>query len=227
MQSIRQVMLAPRIAYAFSIFVLGLSVFGPENMSAQADSVQAIPANQVVWQHVGRLCLNPGTGKAVYVGYLVHLNRTTESLFDGVPSEASAHFTFSTDVLSLTPLSSDGNVGLNLVSAGTFSVYYNERPNANWNDPSTFSSGRLIATFVRQESLFPLLGSIGTHNLSETLGSSHSISFGGQTIDFKHLTPSGITFAQFVNGTPFSSGITSYPLAFAAAGTTTAVGKAQ
>ena len=122
---------------------------------------------------------------------------------------------------------SDGNVGLNLVSAGTFSVYYNERPNANWNDPSTFSSGRLIATFVRQESLFPLLGSIGTHNLSETLGSSHSISFDGQTIDFKHLTPNGITFAQFVNGSPFSSGITNYPLAFAVAGTTTAVGEAQ
>jgi hypothetical protein len=227
MQSIRCITQAPRIAYAFSILALGLSVFGSENVAAQVDSIQAIPANRVVWQHVGRLYLNQDTGKAVYVGYLVHLNRTTESLFDGAPGEASAYFTFSTDVLSLTPLPSDGNVGLNLVSAGTFSVYYNQRPNANWNDPSTFSSGRLIATFVRQESLFPLLGSIGTHNLSETLGSSHSISFGSQTIDFKHLTPNGITFAQFVNGTPFSSGIMNYPVAFAAAGTTTAVGEAQ
>jgi hypothetical protein len=226
-QSIRCIMQAPRIAYAFSILALGLSVFGSEKVSAQVDSIQAIPANRVVWQHVGRLYLNPDAEKAVYVGYLVHLNRTTESLFDGAPSEASAYFTFSTDVLSLTPLPSNGNVGLNLVSAGTFSVYYNERPNANWNDPSTFSSGRLIATFVRQESLFPLLGSIGTHNLTETLGSSHSISFDGQTIDFKHLTPNGITFAQFLNGTPFSSGITNYPLAFAVAGTTTAVGEAQ
>jgi len=29
---------------------------------------EGIPANQVVWRHVGKIYLNPNTGKAVYVG---------------------------------------------------------------------------------------------------------------------------------------------------------------
>jgi hypothetical protein len=113
----------------------------------------------------------------------------TNSLFDGVPSESSAHFTFSTDVLSLTPLPTNGSVGLSFVSAGTFNVYYNPRPRGDWSNPAAFSSGQLIATFVREESLFPQLGPIGFHSLSETLDSAHSITFGRQAVDFKLLTP--------------------------------------
>src|SRR5271166_6192781 len=52
-----------------------------------------IPANQVVWQHVGRIYVNPNTGKAVYVGYVVHINGIDSSLFNGSPSEATAFFT--------------------------------------------------------------------------------------------------------------------------------------
>ena len=118
---------------------------------ARSEAQESTPASQVVWQHVGRIYLNPNTGKAVYAGYLVH--GITSSLFNGSPSEATAFFTFSTDVLSLTPLPNNGDVALSLVSAGTFSVYY-MRPDGDWRNPGTFSSGQLIATFTRAESLF-------------------------------------------------------------------------
>ena len=167
--------------------------------------------------------LNPDTGRAVYAGYVVHLNGVTGSLFNGSPSEATAYFTFSTDVLSLTPMPNDGDIALDLVSAGTLSVYYNSSPNGDWSNPATFTSGKLIATFTRKQSLFPQIGPVAFHSLSETLLSSQSFTFDGQTFDFNRITPHGITFAQFFSTTPLA-GITGYPVALAGAGTTMAIG---
>lgn len=118
---------------------------------ATSQAQQAVPAAQVVWQHVGRFYLNPNTGQAVYAGYLVHINGINSSLFNGSPSEATAYFTFSTDVLSLTPMPNNGDMALSLVSAGIFNVYYNNNPNGDCSNPASFSSGQLIATFTRKE----------------------------------------------------------------------------
>jgi len=206
--------------------VFPLLALTPNNLvrlTPVAFAQERIPAAEVVWQHVGRIYLNPDTGKAVYAGYVVHLNGTTSSLFNGSPSEATAYFTFSTDVLTLTPMPNDGDVALDLVSAGTFSVYYNTSPNGDWSNPATFSSGKLIATFSRKESLFPQIGPVSFHSLSETLLSSQSFTFEGKTFDFNRIVPSGITFAQFFSTTPLA-GITDYPVAFAGAGTTMAIG---
>jgi hypothetical protein len=181
------------------------------------EAQERVPASQVVWQHVGRIYLNPSTGKAVYAGCVVHLNGISASLFNGAPSEATAFFTFSTDVLSLAPMPNDGDLALYLVSAGTFNVYYNTRPDGDWNNPSTFSNGQLIATFARHESLFSLFTTIGIHSLSETLESTQTFTFNGQALNFKRMVPHGITFAQFFSTTPQTTGLSEYPVAFAAA----------
>ena len=225
MYTIRTMLQQVKFVRAFPLIAFALIAQGWQCQS-RAQELQPIPANQVVWQHVGRIYLNPQTGKAVYAGYLAHIAGLSNSLFVGAPSERSAHFTFSTDVLSLTPLATNGSVGLSFVSAGTFNVFYNPRPSGDWSNPATFSRGQLIATFVRGESLFPQLGPIGFHSLSETLDSAHSITFDGETVDFNRLTPNGITFAQFFSSTPLV-GIAKYPVSFAAAGTTTAVGAAE
>lgn len=210
-------------ASANVLAALAMLLFGS---FARSETPESTPAAEVVWQHVGRIYLNPNTGKAVYAGYLVHINGMTSPLFNGSPSEATAFFTFSTDVLSLTPLPSNGDVALSLVSAGTFSVYYNTSPVGDWSNPRTFSSGKLIATFTRQESLFPQIGGIGFHSLSESLACSQSYRFGGQTFNFNRIAPHGITFAQFFSASPLG-GITGYPVAFAAAGSTIAVGASR
>ena len=189
-----------------------------------AEAQREIPAGQTVWQHVGRVYVNFSTGKAIYAGYVSHLDGVSDSLFNGSPGESTAYFTFSTDVLSLTPMASNGDLTLNFVSAGTFNVYYNSTPSGDWSDPSTFSSGKLIATFKRDQSQFPFFTTYGVHALSETLESSQPFTFNGQTYNFNRMVPNGITFASFFSATPQTTTLTDYPLAFAAAGTTTAVG---
>ena len=120
----------------------------------------------------------------------------------------------------------NGDVALTLVSAGTFNVYYNAVPSGDWNNPSSFSSGQLIATFTREESLFPQMGAFSFHSLSEVLTSSRMFAYNGQNYNFTDIASNGITFAQFVSNTPLS-GVAGYPIAFAAAGTTMAVGEGK
>jgi hypothetical protein len=206
--------------------VFSLVAIVPNNLIpliSESLAQENVPAAEVVWQHVGRIYLNPDTGKAIYAGYLVHLNGINIPLFNGSPSESTAYFTFSTDILQLTPMPNDGDIVLSLVSAGTFSIYYNTTPKGDWSEPATFSSGRLIATFSRKESLFPEIGPIGFHTLSENLLSSRSFTFDDQTLNFNRMVPNGITFSQFFSTNPLT-GITGYPVAFAGAGATMAVG---
>ena len=132
--------------------IVSVSVLLPNKLSCQTSAAftqLGTPTDATVWQHVGRAYLDPSTGKAVYVGYLVHIYGITSSLFNGLASESTAYFTFSTDLLQLTPMPSNGNMALSLVSAGTFNVYYNANPNGDWNNPATFASGKLVATFRR------------------------------------------------------------------------------
>ena len=63
----------------------------------------------------------------------------------------------------------------------------------------------------------------GFHSLSEVLTLARKFAYNGQTCNFNNIAPNGNTFAQIVSNTPLS-GVTGYPLAFAAAGTTMAVG---
>jgi hypothetical protein len=51
---------------------------------------QQTPTGRVVWDHVGRVFLNPNTGQFVYVGYLVGIDPIDGSLFNGPPSESTA-----------------------------------------------------------------------------------------------------------------------------------------
>jgi hypothetical protein len=198
---------------------LAILVFGS---FARSEAQEPTPAAQAVWQHVGRVYLN-ATGAGVYAGYLVNINGITNSLFNGSPSPGTAYFTFSTDVLTLTPLPNNADVTLSFVSAGTFSVYYNTSPDGDWSNPATFASGQLIATFHRNQTLYAEIGPIGFHALSETLVSSRSFTFDGQTYNFNRIAPNGITFAQFFS-TAAQTGTTEYPYAFAGAGSVMAVG---
>jgi hypothetical protein len=107
-----------------------------------------------------------------------------------------------------------------------FNIYYNPTPNGDWSNPATFSSGQLIATVERKESLFPEIGRVAFHSLSESLLSSQRFTFDGKTFSFDRITPHGITFAQFFSTSPLT-GTVDYPVAFAGVGTTMAVGGSQ
>ena len=205
MKTISAVLHGIRIKNALTILAMALTAtawhapvraqdFTPNN----AWTPQGTPAGRMVWQHVGRVYLN-ASGQFVYAGYLVHIDGIDTPLFNGSPGESTAYFTFSTGptLAQLTFLPPNGDVNLALVSAGTFSVYYNAKPSGDWTNPASFSSGKLVATFARKESLFAEIGPVSFHNLSETFVSSHSFNFNGQTYNFDHIAPHGITFSQF------------------------------
>ena len=137
-----------------------------------------------------------------------------------------------------TPLPLNGDIGLDLVSAGTFNIYYNPKPDGDWSNPDTFSGdqkfpGQPIAQFTRPESLFvqiaqsdvanpPLFESISQHTLTETLVSSQSFTFKGQQYDFSTLVPGGVTLHELFSNTGVS-GVADLPVGLAFAGNCLAV----
>ena len=154
---------------------------------------QQIPAAAVACYFVGRAFLNVN-GQGQVVGYFTDINGigSSDTLFNGSPSEQTAFFTFRSNVFSQTPLPLNGDIGLDLVLAGTLDIYYNPStpttPNRDWSNPDSFSSGQLVAHFMRPESLFVELTQSSQHVLTETLVSSQSFTFNGQRYDFR--TPS-------------------------------------
>ena len=131
------------------------------------------------------------------------------------------------------PLPSNGDIGLDLVSAGTFNIYYNPKPDGDWSSQNTFSGdqpfpGHPIAQFTRPESLVvqvlqsdvanpPPFESIAQHVLTETLVSSQSFTFNGHRYDFSTLLPGGVTLNQPASNTGVP-GVTNFPVGFAYAG---------
>jgi hypothetical protein len=210
-------------------------------------AAQQTPAAAVACYFVGRAFLQVNSqGEFVagqVVGYFTDINGigASDSLFkpsSSGPSEQTAFFTFRSDVFSLTPLPSNGDIGLYLASAGTFDIFYNyPTPSGNWSNPDTFSSGQLIAHFTRPESLSVLIlqsdvanpppyESVSTHILTEILVSSQSFTFNGQRYDLSTLVPGGATLNELFSNTGVPGVTTSsgnFPVGLAFAGNCLAV----
>jgi hypothetical protein len=189
------------------------------------------PSSAVACYLVGRahLNLNPdGTGQVQDFGYFTGITGISGSLFNGAPSESTAFFTYRTDVLSMTPVRSNGDIALGLGSAGTFDIYYNSSPNGDWSNPDTFSSGQLVARFARPEFLVlqilqsdstnpPPFESITDVAVTLTLAKSQSFTFKGHKYDFRAIVPGGITVNEIASNTGVP-GIAGFPIAQALAG---------
>lgn len=191
-----------RVLVALTVLVSG--------SSARSKAEDSTPAARVVMYLVGRAFLNPNNGQGEVVGYITDINGIPGPLFDGPPSESTAFFTFRSDIFSLRPLPTNGDIGLNLVSRGTLSLYLNTNPAGDWSNPDTFSSGQRIATFKRPESLFIQIGPASSHVLSESLAFSSDFDFAGKKFDFDRLA-SGITISEFISNRPIP-GVQGYPV---------------
>lgn len=194
-----------------------------------------VPAAAVACYFVGRAFLSADFSRGEVVGYFTDINGigAANALFNGMPSEQTAIFTFRSNVFSLTPLPPNGDVGLDLVSAGTFDIYYNSAPSGDWTKPDTFSSGQLVAHFSRPEVLFvqilqsdvaspPPFESISEHAITETLISSQSFTFKGHQFDFNTLVPGGVTLHELFSNTGVP-GVADLPVGLAFAGNCLAV----
>lgn len=66
---------------------------------------------------------------------------TYSLLAQGAPDEATAHFTFLSDLVQFQNLAADGGLNLTMLNTGTFNIYFNPNPSGTWNDPRSFSQG--------------------------------------------------------------------------------------
>lgn len=110
----------------------------------------------------------------------------------------------------------------NLVTPGTFSIFVSPIPNHNWNNPDSFSSGQLIATFNRAEGQTVLMGATGFDTFSAAPAFASEIAVNGQNVDFARLTPLGVTETVTISFTPIP-GVGTQDFSFVAPFTSVAV----
>ena len=127
----------------------------------------------------------------------------------------------------MTPLPANGDLGLFLVSAGTFNIYYNAVPNGDWTNPDTFSDGQKfpgspIARFTRPEVLDLEFETTSQHIITETLVSSQRFTFKGHKYNFSAITPGGITLYEAISNTVLP-GVAGFSIALPFAGTCVSV----
>ena len=190
--------------------------------------VQQIPSSAVSCYFVGRLYFD-ANGIAQVAGYFSDINGigASNSLFNGIPSESTAFFTFRSDTLTNTSLPSNGDITLILGPPGSFNIYYNPSPQGNWNNPDSFSAGQKfpghpIAQFTRPEFLVLLFESSSQQAITETLVASRDFIFGGHEYNFDQLTPGGVTLYEYGSNTPLPP-VAGFPLVLPFAGNCAAV----
>jgi hypothetical protein len=203
--------------------ILSICTLAPLSANDHSEVSGRVGAGGIVYQYVGRVNLGTGT---VY-GYFTQIaGIPPESpLFKGTPSESTAYFTFRADI-KFTPLAGNGDLAGGqfavlpiVVVPGDFKVYFDSAPNRNWNDPNTFSSGQVIATFSRTLDQQTVIGPISTNAATATLKSSIPVLFNLQIFNLGRIVPEGVTNLTTVNNTALAGG------AFAFGGYGLAVGK--
>lgn len=153
---------------------------------------------EVVWYVTGRFYASETGGLLLDVGYFLHLQGVEGKLFDGERSESTALLTFAATPFS-APSIDNGGLGIGIDATGEFSIFLRESPGASFDDPSSFSTGRCIATFERV-AIVPttkVAATAATTLLSNVftakLVSSQPFTFAGARYDFRDLVGFGIT----------------------------------
>lgn len=209
-----------------SALLLGLAVLLCP-LSSQSQAQRRASASWVFGDIAARVFLDPSTGHVQFLGYFADLNGIQESLFSGTPGEATALLTFRSNVFTAQPLPSNGNVALTLVTVSKINVYLNTSPAGDWENPDSFSSGQLVATFERSgPTMLSQTGPTFAHLLSFKLESSRDFSINGKTLNLSHFAAHGLTLAAFGTNTPVS-GIPGFAVGLPWGGYLMAVGKAS
>jgi len=158
-------------------------------------------AGELAWYATGRFYV--ATNKLLHdVGYFLHLQGIEGNLFNGPPSEATAHFTFAAEPF-LSQAIANADVMLSVAPVGKFSLFLNPQPSGNFSDPTSFSKGQEIAVFQRASIVVGMTiaqsqtgqqsNGIMSNVFTAKLIESSPFEFQGQGYDIKNLLPHGIT----------------------------------
>jgi hypothetical protein len=162
--------------------------------------MQAPLTGELAWYVTGRFYVAKSNQAIEDVGYFLRLQGIEGELFQGAPSETTAHFTFAAKPFLSTKIL-NGDVSLSLDADGDFSVYLNITPGtATFSDPQSFALGEEIATFRRvgvvMGSTIEAAGGgspVASNVFTAKLVSSKEFEFGGRRYNLKRLLPHGVT----------------------------------
>jgi len=134
------------------------------------------------------------------LGYFLHLQGIAGELFDGLPSEKTAYFTFRSAPFKAQPVT-NGDLSLGLDATGEFTLYLKRHPGASFDEPGSFSDGEPIARFRRVSVVMGTTFSapqnagalIALNVFSASLIWSQEFEFRGVRYDLRRLLPHGIT----------------------------------
>ena len=200
-----------KLALACISVLITMSAFSMPALAGEK-VVKRVPANAVAFHFVFDLSF--ATGEFVgYVAFIEGVDGDSDGdLFNGVPSEDTAYFTFrlTEPVPGQIPLPTQDSqlVTSLLVPGAQATFYFNPDPDGrDWNNPDTFSEGVPIAVIdesallsTRAEGAFP---GVFFNTFSGRLIDSTPIDFNGQRLDFRKLVPDGITITNFGNALRF------------------------
>jgi hypothetical protein len=168
-----------------------------------------LPASRIASHGVERDAVN-ADGTGVGVGYFTFIAGVPGPLFSGVPSEATAFFTFRSDPFS-TGVIPNGTVTVLLHPPGRLTIYLNEGPHGNWSNFSTFSEGQPIGILEFGTTQDINDGSVQIGYTSAKFAASSDFEFQGHRLNFNDLFPSGVIIAFTTNPRPLNAG---FPLIF-------------
>jgi hypothetical protein len=165
------------------------------------------------------------------LGYFLHLQGIAGELFNGPPSEQSAHFTFRSAPFKAGAVT-NGDLSLKLDAVGEFTVYLKHQAGASFDNLDSFSDGEPIATFRRTSVVMSstfnapttTTGLLSLNVFTASLIWSREFEFRGARYDLGRLLPHGITQWGDASPSPLAAP-KGFEEAFAFVGSAIALGK--
>ena len=178
---------------------------------------------EIAWFWLGRVGLNPITGNSMPYGYITIFNGVPGLLFGGAPSEATAFLSFKYSVFQAFPLPADLDQNPYLTTPATIDIYYDPKPNRNWNDPNSFATGTKVATYARPGFQGSQAYVTQYESFSAKLISSKPFTVNGTAVDFSKFAP-GITVGDYVGVIPGVGFSLDFPLVYSLSSYAVAIG---
>jgi hypothetical protein len=184
---------------------------------------ERISEGGIVYNYVGRVYISPdGTGQVA--GYFPSI-AGIDNPFNGLPSEATAYFTYRSEPLNFTAVPADGDTQITILAAGKWHIYFNANPGGNWNDPSSFSQGQLVADLNHNALELVSDGPVHQAVFAGDLLAAYDFTYAGKKINFAALFPDGIT--NFSSATNTDIPTAGFAVVFPDAGWGVAKGQAR
>jgi len=166
-----------------------------------------------------RLLVNPKTGISEVIGYLTYKEGIGTALFAGAPSEKTAHFTLRIPDLRSVSMNNTGKVSVQVRPPGALlQIYLKEHPDQDWDNPESFSNGKLIATYYEGVAQLINMGPVAESTATFDLIFNEDFAFKGKTYNFGSGALMAVTAVSYFNSSAIPTHASKFQFAVSGAG---------